>query len=100
MPQSRWSKKDERQYKRIKDSQLERGSSEDRAEEIAARTVNKRRREEGRSRNRTTTGTGNPNLSLDDRSRQELYNRAKKLHIDGRSKMSKRQLVKAIRNMD
>ena len=100
MPQSSWTKKDERQYERIKKSQLERGSSEDRAQEIAARTVNKRRREEGRSRNRTTTGTGNPNLSLEDRSRQELYNRARKLHIEGRSRMSKRELVKAIRSMD
>lgn len=44
-----WSKKDERKYEHIKQSELERGESEERAEEIAARTVNKQRREEGRT---------------------------------------------------
>ena len=63
--------------------------SEDKAEEIAARTVNKRRREEGRTPNRRTQGTGNPNLALEERSRDEIYNRARDLQIRGRSKMSK-----------
>jgi plasmid stabilization system protein ParE len=71
MPSS-WTRKDERQYEHIRDSQLERGTSEDRAEEIAARTVNKRRRTEGRTPNRTTQGTGNPRLRLEDRSVAEL----------------------------
>lgn len=92
-----WSRKDERQYEHIKESSQERGVSEDRAEEIAARTVNKHRREEGRTPNRTTQGTGNPNRSLDDRSKNELYNRAKELGIEGRSKMNKDELVQAIR---
>lgn len=92
-----WSRKDERQYEHIKESSQERGVSEDRAEEIAARTVNKHRREEGRTPNRTTQGTGNPNRSLDDRTKNELYNRAKELGIEGRSKMNKDELVKAIR---
>jgi hypothetical protein len=55
-----WSNKDERKYEHIKESSLESGKSEDRAEEIAARTVNRDRREEGRTPNTTTQGTGNP----------------------------------------
>lgn len=96
MPRS-WSKKDERKYEHVKESELGRGVKEERAEEIAARTVNKARREEGRTPNKTTQGTGNPNRSLDDRSKDELYNRAKELNIEGRSKMGKDDLVKAIR---
>lgn len=100
MPQKAWSDKDERMYERIKEDREDRGASEDRAQEIAARTVNKRRREEGRTKSgrKSTTGTGNPNRSLEDRTKQELYNRAKELDIDGRSKMSKEQLVRAIRD--
>lgn len=95
---SAWSKKDEQMYEHIKDSSKDRGKSNDRAEEIAARTVNKHRREEGRTPNRKSEGTGNPNRSLEDRSKQELYNRAKSLDIAGRSKMSKSELAKAIRS--
>lgn len=94
---SAWSNKDERQYENIKDSTKERGRSESRAKEIAARTVNKRRREEGRTPNRKTQGTGKPQASLESRSKDELYNRAKQLGISGRSQMSKKQLVTAIR---
>lgn len=96
MPKA-WSAKDERQYEHIKQSELERGRSEDRAEEIAARTVNAQRREEGRTPNKTTQGTGNPNTSLEDRTRKELYNRARQLDIEGRSRMDKAELVSAIR---
>lgn len=92
-----WSKKDERMYEHIKDSAQERGKSEDRAEEIAARTVNKNRREEGRTPNKTTQGTGNPNRGLEARTKNELANRAAELNIEGRSKMSKSELVAAIR---
>jgi hypothetical protein len=91
-----WSRKDERQYEHIKESELERGASEDRAEEIAARTVNKHRREEGRTPSKTTQGTGNPNVAFEERTRDELYNLAKELDIKGRSKMSKGELSKAI----
>jgi plasmid stabilization system protein ParE len=91
-----WSRKDERQYEHIKESELDRGASEDRAEEIAARTVNKHRRETGRTPNKRTQGTGNPNVALEERSRDELYNLAKELDIRGRSKMSKDELSKAI----
>jgi plasmid stabilization system protein ParE len=92
-----WSKKDERQYEHIKESGIERGQDEDRAEEIAARTVNKQRREEGRTPNRRTMGTGNPNRSLEERSRDELYNIAKDRDIKGRSTMTKGELVAALR---
>ena len=92
-----WSDKDERQYEHIKDSAQDRGTSESRAKEIAARTVNKQRREEGRTPNKTTQGTGNPNTRLEERTRDELYNRAKELDVEGRSEMSKDELVQAIR---
>jgi plasmid stabilization system protein ParE len=92
-----WSKKDERKYEHIKDSAKDRGEPEKRAKEIAARTVNKDRREEGRTPNRTTQGTGNPNTALEDRTRDELYNIAKDRKIEGRSKMSKSELVTALR---
>jgi hypothetical protein len=93
-----WSKKDERQYEHIKEGSKKRGVSERRAEEIAARTVNKRRREEGRTPNKTTQGTGNPNKSLHQRTVKELRNIASEKNIKGRSKMSKSQLVKAIQS--
>ncbi len=96
MPRA-WTDKDERQYEHVKQSEEERGRSRDRAEEIAARTVNKRRREEGRTPNASSEGTGNPGVSLEERTRRELYNRAKELDIEGRSGMSKSQLVRAIR---
>ena len=91
-----WSRKDERQYEHIKESELERGASEDRAKEIAARTVNKQRREEGHTPSKRTQGTGNPNVALAERSRDELYNLAQELDIKGRSKMKKDELSKAI----
>jgi len=92
-----WSKKDERMYEHIKKNAKERGKSEDRAEEIAGRTVNKQRREEGRTPSKTTSGGGNPNTALEERSVEELKNRARDLNIDGRSKMKKAELVQAIR---
>ena len=96
MPKA-WSSKDERMYEHVKDSELDRGRSSDKAKEIAARTVNKQRREEGRTPNRTTQGTGNPNRGLEARSKRELYNRAKELDVEGRSQMTKDELVDAIR---
>jgi plasmid stabilization system protein ParE len=92
-----WSNKDERKYEHIKDSAEKRGASNDEAKEIAARTVNKGRREEGRTPNKRTQGTGNPNKPLAERTRDELYNIAKEKNIKGRSKMSKAELVKAVR---
>ena len=95
MPKA-WSNKDERQYEHVKDSEVKRGESPDRAEEIAARTVNKARREEGRTPNKRTQGTGNPDTALSDLTRDELYNRAKEKGIAGRSRMSKAELVRAL----
>lgn len=96
MPEA-WSPRDERQYEHVKQSELDRGRSEERAKEVAARTVNQQRREEDRTPNDMTQGTGNPNLPLGERSRDELYNRARELDIDGRSTMNKAELVEAIR---
>jgi hypothetical protein len=97
MPKS-WTTKDERKYEHIRDSEVERGRGPKRAKEIAARTVNKDRRQEGRTPSRTTQGTGNPNLALDDRTKQELYNRARELGITGRSRMTKQDLLHALRD--
>lgn len=98
MPQDSWSDKDERQYRHIKESELERGKAQARAEEIAARTVNAQRREEGRTANDRTMGTGNPNRPLEERTVDELQNRARERGIKGRSSMKKAQLVEAIRD--
>lgn len=92
-----WTKKEERKYEHIKESSKERGVRERRAKQIAARTVNKQRRESGETPNKRTQGTGNPNRPLDERSREELYNAAKKRNIKGRSSMNKGELVKALR---
>lgn len=91
-----WTNKDDRMYEHIKESNLDRGKKKSRAKEIAARTVNKHRREEGRTPNKKTQGTGNPNSSLKDRTKNELYNMAKKADIEGRSKMNKGELMKAL----
>lgn len=96
MPKA-WSNKDERMYEHIKDSSKSRGKSTDRAEEIAARTVNKQRREEGRTPNKRTEGTGNPNRGYETRTKDELYNLAKDRHVEGRSRMSKDELIEALR---
>ena len=96
-----------RQYEHIKESQRERGASEGRAEEIAARTVNKERARSGESRSRSRTSTqdissgrrGGQRSGTDrpkGRTRDQLYNEARKLGIDGRSKMDKSQLQHAV----
>lgn len=95
---AKWTPKDQRQYNHIKDSSLEHGRSEAEAEEIAARTVNKRRRSEGRTPSRVTQGTGNPNKPLEERSVRELRNLAKERNIPGRSKMIKAELVKSLQS--
>lgn len=94
---AKWTSKDTRQYEAIRESALDRGKSIDKAEEVAARTVNKQRRKEGRTPNKTTQGTGNPNLSYEERTVRELRNLASELEIEGRSKLNKAGLIKAIR---
>lgn len=95
MPKA-WSAKDERQYQHVKESEEKRGESESRAEEIAARTVNKHRREEGRTPNKRSQGTGNPKARLESLTKDELMNRARQADIRGRSSMNKAELVKAL----
>lgn len=95
-----WSSKDERKYEDIKKGYEKRGKDEDTAEEIAARTVNKGRREEGRTPNSRTEGTGNPRHGLESRSRDELENRAEELHVKGTSSKTKDELVRAIRKKE
>ena len=96
-----------RQYEHIKDSQKDQGASEGRAEEIAARTVNKERARAGESRQRSRTSTQDMSSSQrggqrsgtnrqKGRTRDQLYAEAKSLGIDGRSSMDKAQLQRAI----
>lgn len=96
-----------RQYEHIKDSQRERGTSEARAEEIAARTVNKERAQAGESRTSSRTSTEDISPSRrgglrsgtnreKGRTRDQLYNEARQLGIEGRSKMNKAQLQRAV----
>ena len=107
MPQQAWNKKRERQYEHIKDSLEERGTSEDKAEEIAARTVNKERARTGEAKSSSRlsredissgrrgglrSGTRRPK----GRTRDQLYEEAKHLGIEGRSKMNKEQLQRAV----
>lgn len=96
MPKA-WSSKDERKYEHIREGYEEQGVPEERAEEIAARTVNKARREEGRTPTRRTQGTGNPRTALEARSKAELENLAAREGIKGRSSMRKDELIDAIR---
>jgi hypothetical protein len=96
-----------RQYEHIKDSQKDQGASESRAEEIAARTVNKERARSGESRQRSRTSTQDMSSSRrggqrsgtgrsKGRTRDQLYEEAKQLDIDGRSSMNKDQLERAV----
>jgi len=98
-----------RQYEKIKQSEKRQGRSEDRAEEIAARTVNKERARSGESRQRSRTSTQDMSSSRrggqrsgssgpKGRTRDQLYNEAKQLNIEGRSSMSKAQLQRAVDN--
>jgi len=106
MPQA-WTAKDERQYEHIKDSEKKRGASTKRAKEIAARTVNKERAQSGEAKTSSRTsrrdmpssrrggqrsGTNRPR----GRTKEQLYNEAKRMNISGRSKMNKAQLQRAV----
>jgi hypothetical protein len=96
-----------RQYEHVKQSQKDQGRSDSRAEEIAARTVNKERARSGESRasSRTSTedissgrrgGLRSGTSRTKGRTRDQLYNEAKQLGIEGRSKMNKEQLERAV----
>src|SRR5919201_1496136 len=102
MPQRAWSNKRERQYEHIKDSETKR------AKEIAARTVNKERARTGEARESSRTSRrdissgrrgglrGSGTRRERGRTKEQLYNEAKKMNIRGRSKMKKRQLQRAV----
>jgi hypothetical protein len=123
MPEA-FSKKDERQYEHIKESYRERGKDKDTAEEIAARTVNKERKSEGRTKEQrgerssqsrssgsssgsrsSSSGSSSGSKSSSSRSggsddgptKKELYAQAQKLDIEGRSTMDKAELERAIK---
>jgi hypothetical protein len=106
MPQQAWSDKRERQYEHIKAGLRERGESEDTAEEIAARTVNKERARHGEAREHSRSSTEDissgrrgglrSHRGAGGRTRDQLYNEAKRTNIRGRSKMNKAQLERAV----
>ena len=106
MPQQAWNKKRERQYEHIKEGLTEHGRSESTAEEIAARTVNKERARRGESKQRSATSTKDISSSRrgglrshsgsGGRTRDQLYQEAKRKNVHGRSSMNKAQLEKAV----
>jgi hypothetical protein len=107
MPQQAWSAKRERQYEHIKESEREQGASEKRAKEIAARTVNKARARSGEARessrlSRSDMSSGrrggmrSGTSREKGRTKEQLYNEAKRMGIEGRSTMNKAQLQRAV----
>ncbi|WP_269856896.1 plasmid stabilization protein [Streptomyces sp. RPT161] len=101
------SRKRERQYEHIKESAEKRGTSEGRAKEIAARTVNKERARSGEAKSASRTSTRDPKSAYQrggERShtgaqgptKDQLYEEAKKKHIEGRSTMTKQELRQAL----
>jgi len=107
MPQKAWSAKRERQYEHIVESEKEQGASSKKAKEIAARTVNKERARTGEAkassrlsrddmssgrRGGLRSGTNRPK----GRTKEQLYNEARKMNIKGRSQMNKAQLQRAV----
>jgi hypothetical protein len=107
MPQQAWSAKRERQYEHIKEGEQKQGRSTKRAKEIAARTVNKERARSGEAEESSRTsrrdmsssrrggqrsGTNRPR----GRTKEQLYNEAKRMNIRGRSRMNKQQLQRAV----
>ena len=106
MPQDAWSDKRERQYEHIKDGLLDRGKDEDTAEEIAARTVNKERARAGEAKQASRTSTEDissgrsgglrSHTGEGGRTRDQLYNEARRKGIEGRSSMSKDELERAV----
>jgi hypothetical protein len=107
MPQRAWSNKRERQYEHVLESEKKQGRSTKRAKEIAARTVNKERARKGEAResSRSSTrdissgrrgGLRSGTRRQRGRTKEQLYNEAKRMNIKGRSKMNKQQLQRAV----
>ena len=111
MPQNAWSPKRERQYEHVKEGYLEQGRSEDVAEEIAARVVNKERARHGESRTASRVSTDDPLSSGErgglrsgtdrpkGRTRDQLYAEAQRKNVPGRSRMSKAELERGLRRI-
>jgi hypothetical protein len=107
MPQKAWSNKRERQYEHIKDSEKKQGASTKRAKQIAAATVNKERARKGESRTASKSsvndissgrrgGLRSGTNRSKGRTKEQLYNEAKRRGIKGRSSMNKAQLERAV----
>ena len=106
MPQQAWSKKRERQYEHIKEGLEDRGRDEDKAEEIAARTVNKERARAGEAEQQSSTSTDDISSGRrgglrshsggGGRTKDQLYAEARKKNVKGRSRMSKSELERAV----
>jgi plasmid stabilization system protein ParE len=106
MPQQAWNDKRERQYEHIKEGLRDRGEDEDAAEEIAARTVNKERARAGEAREASRSSTDDissgrrgglrSHRGQGGRTRDQLYNEARRKNIKGRSKMNKAELERAV----
>jgi hypothetical protein len=106
MPQGAWSAKRERQYEHIKEGLRERGTKAKKAEEIAARTVNKERARSGEAKQKSRTsvkdissgrrGGLRSHKGSGGRTYDQLYNEAKQKGVEGRSKMNKAQLERAL----
>jgi hypothetical protein len=107
MPQKAWSNKRERQYQHVKEGEQKRGTSTKRAKEIAARTVNKERARSGEAKESSRTsrtdmsssrrgglrsGTNRPK----GRTKEQLYQEARRMNVKGRSRMNKAQLQRAV----
>ncbi len=106
MPQQAWNKRRERQYDHIKEGLGKRGRPDEVATEIAARTVNKERARAGEAKNASPTSTEDissgrrgglrSHKGPGGRTKAQLYQEAKAKGVDGRSKMTKGQLEKAV----
>jgi hypothetical protein len=106
MPQEAWSSKRERQYKHVKQSLRKRGVKGERAEEIAARTVNKERARKGEAKQASRSsvkdissgrrGGLRSHKGSGGRTYDQLYNEARQKGVRGRSKMNKSQLARAV----
>jgi hypothetical protein len=107
MPRAEWTAKQERKYEHIVESERSSGASTGRAKEIAARTVNKERAQRGQTQTASRTSTEDMSSSRRGglrsgrpgprgRTKAQLYNEAKQRNIEGRSKMTKAQLQRAV----
>jgi hypothetical protein len=106
MPQQAWNSKRERQYEHIKEGLRERGTAEQKAEEIAARTVNKERARTGEAKQKSRTSTEDMSSSRrgglrshrgsGGRTKAQLYQEARSKNISGRSSMTKAELEDAV----